>query len=102
MGISIPKYNIPLYGQKARAKRTPSSKTSQYEFTPFDWDLLVNWLNPGKGILRRPSMIKPMMINRGPIIFSPYSWNHPDILNWSAPMNIITARMVYDNALPSV
>jgi len=29
MGISMPKYNTPLYGQKANANTMPSSKTSQ-------------------------------------------------------------------------
>ena len=29
-GISIPKYNTPLYGQNAKAKIIPNNKISQY------------------------------------------------------------------------
>src|SRR5665647_3125203 len=93
-GTSMPKYNTPLYGQKARAKTIPSNTASinrhDFLFSIFSESLP----KPGIFILMISSINIPINNNNGPMIFSPYRWKNPENLNWSAPIYIINGIRV--------
>lgn len=72
IGINMPKYKTPLYGQNARAKIIPNNKALQLLptlllFTRFSERIDV----PGILIFMRSSMKIPIKINNGPKIRSP-------------------------------
>ncbi len=81
MGINIPKYNTPLYGQKARANTIPNKSTPQKP--RFFRSSIFAVRNPVPGIcnLSMPSINKPIIINSGPMSFSPHTCRTPEILN---------------------
>ena len=71
-GISIPKNNTPLYGQKAKAKTTPSKNELPKSHEVF---CCIFWLIPlkiEKLKLNTPNISIPIRIRNGPMNFSPH------------------------------
>src|SRR5574344_1398980 len=78
IGMSIPKYSTPLYGQKASANTIPKSKTPQ---KPLLARLSIfSETEPKPGIftqLKAPIINNPMMMSSGPSNFSPQVEKNP-------------------------
>ena len=91
IGISIPKYNTPLYGQKASANTIPSNNALKLQpFFELSCIFSVNLPNDGNLMCIISNIKTPIIISNGPKNFSPFAIKIFETLNLLAPKKSIT------------